>query len=110
MAEGRRRKGLHVQKLIAIPAVPGAPRLVAVVVPLTGGLARLTALWVAPAEVRAETWALGVRHGGRVVEGAREEGRAAGLSFRRAILLKAVIREHGRILRAAARRPADDGS
>ena len=67
--------------------------------PLTRALARLTACWIAPAEVRAETWAIGTRHGGRVVEGAREESRALGLSFRRAILLKAVIREHGRARR-----------
>jgi len=62
--------------------------------PLIGVWGRLAALWITPAEVRAETWALGARHRGRVVEGAREEGRTAGLSFRRAILLKAVIREH----------------
>lgn len=72
--------------------------------PLTGGLARLKALWIAPAEVRAERWAIGARHGGEVVEGARQEGRAAGLSFRRAILLKAVIREHGLISQDKARK------
>jgi hypothetical protein len=71
---------------------------------LTESLARLKALWIPTAEVRAETWAIGVRHRGQVVEGARQEGRAAGLSFRRAILLKAVIREHGRTLRDEARR------
>jgi hypothetical protein len=63
--------------------------------PLIRFLERLKTLWIPPAEVRAETWALGARHGGRVVEGAREEGRAAGLSFRRAVLLRAVIREQG---------------
>lgn len=110
MAEARRRKGLHVQNLIAISVSHRATSLDARAVPLTAGLARLTALWVAPAEVRAETWALGVRHGGRVIEGAREEGRAAGLSFRRAILLKAVIRAHGRAMRDEAGRPADDGA
>ena len=72
--------------------------------PLTWSLAGLRALWIPPEEVRAETWAMGVRHGGRVAEGAQVEGRAPGLSFRRAILLKAVIREHGRTLRAAARK------
>ena len=72
--------------------------------PLTWGLAVLKGLWVPPEEVRAETWAIGARHGGRVVEGAREEGRATGVGFRRAILLKAVIREHGRSVRAAARK------
>jgi hypothetical protein len=71
---------------------------------LIDGLARLAARWVAPAEVRAETWALGARHAGRVIEGARAEGRAAGLSFRRAVLLKAVVREHGRTLRDEARK------
>jgi hypothetical protein len=72
--------------------------------PLTESLAWLKALWIPTAEVHAETWAIGARHDGQVVEGAREEGRAAGLSFRRAILLKAVIREHGLTARDAARR------
>ena len=72
--------------------------------PLTWSLAGLRALWVPPEEVRAETWAIGVRHGGRVAEGAQMESRAAGLGFRRAILLKAVIREHHRMLRAASRK------
>jgi hypothetical protein len=39
-----------------------------------------------------------------VAEGAQAEGRAAGLSFRRAILLKAVIREQRRMLRAASQK------
>ena len=72
--------------------------------PLTEGFERLKALWIAPAEVRAEAWALGVRHGGRVVEGAREESREPGLTIRRAILLKAVIREHGRTRRRGGAR------
>jgi len=72
--------------------------------PLTRVLARLAASWIAPAEVRAETWAIGARYEGRVVEGAREEGRAVGLSFRRAILLKAVIREHERAQRDHVRK------
>ncbi len=71
---------------------------------LTESLARLKALWIPPSEVFAETWAIGARYDGRVVEGALQEGRAAGLSFRRAILLKAVIREHGRTLRDEARK------
>lgn len=70
--------------------------------PLSLGLAALTALWIPPAEVRAERWALGVRHGGRVVEGARAEGRAPGLSFRRSLLLKAVIRQHRHAVRGRA--------
>ena len=67
--------------------------------PVIRALARFAALWIPPAEVRAERWALGVRHDGRVVEGASEEGKAPGLNFRRAILLKAVIREHRRAVR-----------
>lgn len=67
-------------------------------------LARFADLWIPPAEVRAELWALGVRHDGRIVEGASEEGKAPGLNFRRAILLKAVIREHRRALRDRLRR------
>jgi hypothetical protein len=52
--------------------------------------------WVAPQDVRAEAWALGGRHRGRVVEGARSELKAPGLPFRRALLLQAVIRAEGR--------------
>jgi hypothetical protein len=48
--------------------------------------------WIDPQEIRAETWALGGRHMGRVVEGAREELDAPGLPVRRIVLLKAVIR------------------
>jgi hypothetical protein len=48
--------------------------------------------WIPEAEVRAETWALGVRHRGEVLQGARSEMRAPDVSPRRAILLKAVIR------------------
>jgi hypothetical protein len=55
--------------------------------------------WIAPQEIRAETWALGGRHFGRVLEGARSELSAPGLPVRRAILLKAVIR-HQRALNA----------
>jgi len=47
---------------------------------------------VTPAEVRAETWALGCRHQGRVLEGAQSELKAADLSVRRIVLLKAVVR------------------
>ncbi len=62
--------------------------------PLTKGIAWIRSHWIPPAEVRAEIWALGTRHRGRVIEGARIEGGASGVSFRRAILLKAVIRKH----------------
>jgi hypothetical protein len=54
----------------------------------------LRSLWIPREEVRAEIWALGGRHGGRVMEGARLEYRAQGITVRRAILLKAVIRRH----------------
>lgn len=54
--------------------------------------ASLRSLWVSPAEVRAETFALGGRHQGMALEGAQIELRAPDLPFRRAILLRAVIR------------------
>ena len=105
MAQARRRKGRNVQNLGALSAfLLSSSSREARFVPLIRGLARLGALWIPRAEVRAETWAIGVRHRGQVVEGARQEGRAAGLSFRRAILLKAVIREHSCALRAKARK------
>jgi hypothetical protein len=48
--------------------------------------------WISPSDVRAEAWALGGRHRGRVFEGAQLELKAGGISVRRAVLLKAVIR------------------
>lgn len=54
--------------------------------------AHLTANWVRPEEIRAEVWALGGRHRGEALAGAKAELKAVGLSFRRAILLKAVVR------------------
>ncbi len=53
---------------------------------------QIRSYWISPREVRAEAWALGGRHRGEVLQGARLEAKAADLSFRRAILLKAVIR------------------
>ncbi len=50
--------------------------------------------WVSPAEVRAETWALGCRHQGRVLEGAQSELKETDLSVRRTVLLKAVVRSY----------------
>lgn len=50
--------------------------------------------WVSPHEVRAEAWALGSRHMGEVLQGARSELQAPSLSARRAVLLKAVIRAY----------------
>ncbi len=55
-------------------------------------IAWLRSFWIPVDEVRAETWALGTRHQGRVIAGARIEGADPTISFRRAILLKAVIR------------------
>lgn len=56
------------------------------------GLAWLRSHWIPLSEVRSETWALGARHQGRVIFGARKESADPDISFRRAILLKAVIR------------------
>jgi hypothetical protein len=54
----------------------------------------LRSTWVPPQEVRAEAWALGGRHRGKVLEGARLELAAQGLAVRRAVLLRAVIRAY----------------
>ena len=59
-------------------------------------LRRISSHWVPPQEVRAEAWALGGRHRGSVVEGAKSELRTPGLPLRRALLLRAVIRAEGR--------------
>lgn len=56
----------------------------------------LRAHWIPPSEVRAERWALGARHQGRIMEGARAELAAQELTLRRAVLLKAVIRSLAR--------------
>lgn len=58
-------------------------------------VATLRSQGVSPSEVRAEAWALGVRHHGRLMEGARSELKSCGISIRRAVLLKAVIRSLG---------------
>jgi hypothetical protein len=50
--------------------------------------------WVGEADVRAEAWALGGRHRGEVVAGARSELRERPIAPRRAVLLKAVIRKY----------------
>jgi hypothetical protein len=50
---------------------------------------------ITQAEVRAESWALGSRHLGEVVAGARRELKLPGLSLRRGVLLRAVIRSQG---------------
>jgi hypothetical protein len=55
-------------------------------------LDRLRPAGVSAQEVRAEAWALGGRHKGEVVAGARLELAAPGVKPARAALLKAVIR------------------
>lgn len=45
-------------------------------------------------EITHESWALGGRHHGRVYEGAEQEAAAPDISFRRAMLLRAVMRRH----------------
>ncbi len=57
-----------------------------------GLVASIRSHWIAPSEVRCEAWALGGRHHGRVLEGAQSELKADGISLRRAVLLRAVIR------------------
>ncbi len=47
-------------------------------------------------DVRREAWALGGRHLGQVLIGARLEAQSPALTFRRASLLKAVIRSEAR--------------
>ena len=47
---------------------------------------------VDPRAVRAEAWALGGRHRGRIIEGAELELRAPALPARRLSLLRAVVR------------------
>jgi hypothetical protein len=66
-------------------------------------IGRIRALWVPVQDVRAETWALGARHRGQVLEGARSEASTPGLSFRRAMLLRAVIRSQTVRAKALAR-------
>jgi hypothetical protein len=68
--------------------------------PNSGHVKRLRALlnslrsqWIPEAEIRAEVWALGGRHRGEVVEGARSELKAPGITVRRSMLLLAVIRK-----------------
>jgi hypothetical protein len=63
---------------------------------LSAVLSSLRARWIPESEVRAEAWALGGRHAGRVLEGARSELKGPNLSFRRSILLRAVIRSRRR--------------
>ena len=55
---------------------------------------------VSDREIRAETWALGGRHGGEVLGGARAELANRDLPARRAVVLRAVIRSQERLLAA----------
>jgi hypothetical protein len=61
----------------------------------------LKAVWAPSADVRAETWALGARHRGEVIQGAQLELRAPGVTSGRARLLRAVIRHRRRLDRQA---------
>lgn len=61
---------------------------------ISGFLDIFRSSWVSPAEIRAEAWALGGRHQGEVLAGARSELTARSLPARRALLLKAVIRDY----------------
>jgi hypothetical protein len=63
---------------------------------LTDLFAGLRSHWIPEQEVRAEAWALGGQYQGRVIEGARLQLKSANLPFRRAILLRAVIRSQAR--------------
>jgi hypothetical protein len=62
--------------------------------PLGSLITQLRAFGVPAPEIRAEMWALGTRHRGKVLEGARLEAGAPDVSPQRAILLAAVIRSH----------------
>lgn len=53
---------------------------------------------VPEAEVRAEAWALGGRHQGNVLDGARAELDQGGISAHRALLLRAVIRSRQSVI------------
>lgn len=48
---------------------------------------------ISDADVRAEVWKLGARHGGYPLEGALEELKAPGLQQRESALLQACVRE-----------------
>jgi hypothetical protein len=59
-------------------------------------LGRLDRGRITEQEIRAEVFALGNRHRGCVLEGARAEAQAPNLPLRRAVLLQAVIRRQSR--------------
>jgi hypothetical protein len=64
--------------------------------------------WIPPHEVRREVLALGGRHLGQVLIGARKEAAQPNVPFRRAVLLRAVIRGERLAAKAAGKigRPA----
>ena len=60
-------------------------------------IAFLRELWTRPIQardIRAEAWALGGRHRGEVLQGARAELGAPDITWRRTLLLRAVIATH----------------
>jgi hypothetical protein len=57
--------------------------------------------WIPPHEVRREALALGGRHRGEILQGARKEAALPDVPFRRAILLRAVIRGESMANKAA---------
>lgn len=81
------------------PPPPLGPHLFSTII------ARLRCLWIAPDEVRRETWALGARHRGEVLVGAQLETKTPGLPLRQAILLQAVIRSEKIAARVRGRSP-----
>jgi hypothetical protein len=62
--------------------------------------------WIGAHEVRREAFALGGRHQGDVLLGARAEMAKPGIPFRRSILLRAVIRSDARAKAVKAREAA----
>jgi hypothetical protein len=56
--------------------------------------------WIPAQQIRSEAWALGGRHLGQVLAGARLESKAPDLPFERATLLSAVIRSEAAKARA----------
>ncbi len=72
------------------PRIPSPATLVGALI------SALRSRWTPATDVRAEAWALGARHRGRVLEGARNELKTPGLSAERAVLLRAVIRSRRR--------------
>jgi hypothetical protein len=64
--------------------------------PISSLMSSLRAKVVSERQIRAEAWALGGRHHGEVVSGARLELKFPRIGLRRAILLRAVIASYAR--------------